>query len=137
MKRFERKSLSFYETSDHYSFTVPSYSKLLDVSISGGATGHIVILYEYDNTNYYANDKTFIFKVIKESVSLDVVPFNYDFLKVIKIREDQRIETQSTFSGINFNLSPLIEKNLLIFVNEIKSIDENRDDKLNNLLEVE
>ena len=134
MKRFEKKSLSFYETSDHYSFVVPSYSKLLDVSI---ISSQIVILYEYDNTNYYSNDKTFIFKVIKESVSLDVVPFNYDFLKVIKIREDQRIETQSTFSGINFNLSPLIEKNLLIFVNEIKSIDENRDDKLNNLLEVE
>ena len=133
MKRFERKSLSFYETSDHYSFTVPSYSKLLDVSI---ITGQIVILYEYDNTNY-ANDKTFAFKVIKESVSLDVVTFNYDFLKIITIREEQRIETQSTFSGINFNLTPLIEKNFLIFVNEIKSIDENRDDKLNNLLEVE
>lgn len=134
MKRFERKSLSFYETSDHYSFVVPSYSKLLDVSI---ISSQIVILYEYDNTNYYTNDKTFTFKVIKESVSLDVVPFNYDFLKIIKIREDQRIETQSTFSGINFNLTPLIEKNFLIFVHEIKSIDENRDDKLNNLLEVE
>ena len=134
MKRFEKKSLSFYETSDHYSFVVPSYSKLLDVSI---ISSQIVILYEYDNTNYYTNDKTFTFKVIKESVSLDVVPFNYDFLKIIKIREDQRIETQSTFSGINFNLTPLIEKNFLIFVNEIKSIDENRDDKLNNLLEVE
>lgn len=134
MKRFERKSLSFYETSDHYSFVVPSYSKLLDVSI---ISSQIVILYEYDNTNYYTNDKTFTFKVIKESVSLDVVPFNYDFLKVIKIREEQRIETQSTFSGINFNLTPLIEKNFLIFVHEIKSIDENRDDKLNNLLEVE
>ena len=134
MKRFEKKSLSFYETSDHYSFVVPSYSKLLDVSI---ISSQIVILYEYDNTNYYTNDKTFTFKVIKESVSLDVVPFNYDFLKVIKIREDQRIETQSTFSGINFNLTPLIEKNFLIFVHEIKSIDENRDDKLNNLLEVE
>ena len=134
MKRFEKKSLSFYETSDHYSFVVPSYSKLLDVSI---ISSQIVILYEYDNTNYYTNDKTFTFKVIKESVSLDVVPFNYDFLKIIKIREDQRIETQSTFSGINFNLTPLIEKNFLIFVNEIKSIDENRDEKLNNLLEVE
>jgi hypothetical protein len=134
MKRFERKSLSFYETSDHYSFVVPSYSKLLDVSI---ISSQIVILYEYDNTNYYTNDKTFTFKVIKESVSLDVVPFNYDFLKVITIKEEQRIETQSTFSGINFNLTPLIEKNFLIFVNEIKSIDENRDDKLNNLLEVE
>lgn len=134
MKRFEKKSLSFYETSDHYSFVVPSYSKLLDVSI---ISSQIVILYEYDNTNYYTNDKTFTFKVIKESVSLDVVPFNYDFLKIIKIREDQRIETQSTFSGINFNLTPLIEKNFLIFVHEIKSIDENRDDKLNNLLEVE
>ena len=134
MKRFEKKSLSFYETSDHYSFVVPSYSKLLDVSI---ISSQIVILYEYDNTNYYTNDKTFTFKVIKESVSLDVAPFNYDFLKIIKIREDQRIETQSTFSGINFNLTPLIEKNFLIFVHEIKSIDENRDDKLNNLLEVE
>ena len=134
MKRFEKKSLSFYETSDHYSFVVPSYSKLLDVSI---ISSQIVILYEYDNTNYYTNDKTFTFKVIKESVSLDVVTFNYDFLKVITIKEEQRIETQSIFSGINFNLSPLIEKNFLIFVNEIKSIDENRDDKLNNLLEVE
>ena len=134
MKRFEKKSLSFYETSDHYSFVVPSYSKLLDVSI---ISSQIVILYEYDSMNYYTNDKTFGLKVIKESVSLDVVPFNYDFLKIIKIREDQRIETQSTFSGINFNLTPLIEKNFLIFVHEIKSIDENRDDKLNNLLEVE
>ena len=134
MKRFERRSLAFYETSDYYTFVVPSYSKLLDVSI---ISSQIVILYEYDNTNYYANDKTFAFKVIKESVSLDVVPFNYDFLKIITIREEQRIETQSTFSGINFNLTPLIEKNFLIFVNEIKSIDENRDDKLNNLLEVE
>lgn len=134
MKRFEKKSLLFYETSDNYSFTAPSYSKLLDVSI---IAGQIVILYEYDNTNYYTNDKTFIFKVIKESVSLDVVPSYYDFLKVITIREEQRIETQSTFSGINFNLTPSYEKNFLIFVNEIKSIDENRDDKLNNLLEVE
>ena len=134
MKRLERKSLSFYETSDHYSFVVPSYSKLLDVSI---ISSQIVILYEYDSMNYYTNDKTFGLKVIKESVSLDVVPFNYDFLKVITIREDQRIETQSTFNGVIFNLSPLNEKSFLIFVNEIKSIDENRDDKLNNLLEVE
>ena len=57
MKRFERKSLSFYETSDHYSFVVPSYSKLLDVSI---ISSQIVILYEYDNTNYYTNDKIVI-----------------------------------------------------------------------------
>ena len=134
MKRFERRSLTFYETTDYYSFVVPSYSKLLDVSI---ISSQIVILYEYDSMNYYTNDKTFGLKVIKESVSLDVVPFNYDFLKVITIREDQRIETQSTFNGVIFNLSPLNEKSFLIFVNEIKSIDENRDDKLNNLLEVE
>jgi hypothetical protein len=134
MKRFERRSLAFYETSDYYTFVVPSYSKLLDVSI---ISSQIVILYEYDNMNYYTNDKTFSFKVIKEDVSLCDITSNYDFLKVITRKEEQRIETQSTFSGINFNLTPLIEKNFLIFVNEIKSIDENRDDKLNNLLEVE
>ena len=134
MKRFERRSLAFYETSDYYTFVVPSYSKLLDVSI---ISSQIVILYEYDNMNYYTNDKTFSLKVIKEDLSLCDITSNYDFLKVITRKEEQRIETQSTFSGINFNLTPLIEKNFLIFVNEIKSIDENRDDKLNNLLEVE
>lgn len=132
MKRFERSSLAFYETSDYYSFVVPSYSKLLDVSI---ISSQIVILYELNGIS--PNDKTFSLKVIKEDVSLGDIPFNYSFLKVIKITEQQRIETQSTFNGINFNLTPLIEKNFLIFVNEIKSIDENRDDKLNNLLEVE
>jgi hypothetical protein len=134
MKRFERRSLAFYETSDYYTFVVPSYSKLLDVSI---ISSQIVILYEYDNMNYYTNDKTFSLKVIKEDLSLCDITSNYDFLKVITRKEEQRIETQSTFSGINFNLTPSYEKNFLIFVNEIKSIDENRDDKLNNLLEVE
>ena len=61
----------------------------------------------------------------------------FDYLKMITIEEPQKIETQSTFNGVNFNLSPLNEKKFLIFVNEIKSLDENRDEKLNNFLEAE
>jgi hypothetical protein len=136
MKRFEKKSLQFNDWTDYYSFEVPTYSKLLDVYIIHST---LTILYEYDNLNYYDMSKRFNLKVIKADIAdiNNVVASMFDYLKMVTIEEPQKIETQSTFNGINFNLTPLIEKNFLIFVNEIKSIDENRDDKLNNLLEVE
>jgi hypothetical protein len=136
MKRFEKKSLQFNDWTDYYSFEVPTYSKLLDVYIIHST---LTILYEYDNLNYYDMSKRFNFKFVKADIAdiNNVVASMFDYLKMVTIEEPQKIETQSTFNGINFNLTPLIEKNFLIFVNEIKSIDENRDDKLNNLLEVE
>jgi hypothetical protein len=136
MKQFEKKSLQFNDWTDYYSFEVPTYSKLLDVYIIHST---ITILYEYDNINYNIN-KRFNLKVIKADITEinNLVPTNmFEYLKMITIEEPQRIETQSTFNGVNFNLSPLNEKKFLIFVNEIKSLDENRDEKLNNLLEAE
>ena len=136
MKRFEKKSLQFNDWTDYYSFEVPTYSKLLDVYIIHST---LTILYEYDSLNYYDMSKRFNFKFVKDDIAdiNNVVPNMFDYLKMITIEEPQKIETQSTFNGVNFNLSPLNEKKLLIFVNEIKSLDENRDEKLNNLLEVE
>lgn len=136
MKRFEKKSFEFNDWTDYYSFEVPTYSKLLDVYIIHNT---LTILYEYDNTNYYSINKRFNLKVIKADIAdiNNMVPTMFDYLKMITIEEPQKIETQSTFNGINFNLSPLNEKKFLIFVNEIKSLDENRDEKLNNLLETE
>ena len=136
MKRFEKKSLQFNDWTDYYSFEVPTYSKLLDVYIIHST---LTILYEYDNLNYYDMSKRFNFKFVKADIAdiNNVVSTMFDYLKMITIEEPQKIETQSTFNGVNFNLSPLNEKKFLIFVNEIKSLDENRDEKLNNLLEVE
>jgi hypothetical protein len=136
MKRFEKKSLQFNDWTDYYSFEVPTYSKLLDVYIIHST---LTILYEYDSTNYYDMSKRFNFKFVKADIAdiNNVVPNMFDYLKMITIEEPQKIETQSTFNGVNFNLSPLNEKKFLIFVNEIKSLDENRDEKLNNLLETE
>jgi hypothetical protein len=136
MKRFEKKSLQFNDWTDYYSFEVPTYSKLLDVYIIHST---LTILYEYDSLNYYDMSKRFNFKFVKADIAdiNNVVASMFDYLKMITIEEPQKIETQSTFNGVNFNLSPLNEKKFLIFVNEIKSIDENRDEKLNNLLEVE
>lgn len=136
MKQFEKKSLQFNDWTDYYSFEVPTYSKLLDVYIIHGT---LTILYEYDSTNYYDMSKRFNFKFVKADIAdiNNVVATMFDYLKMITIEEPQKIETQSTFNGVNFNLSPLNEKKFLIFVNEIKSLDENRDEKLNNLLETE
>jgi hypothetical protein len=137
MKQFEKKSLQFNDWTDYYSFEVPTYSKLLDVYIIHST---ITILYEYDSTNYYDISKRFNLKVINADIAEinNLVPTNiFEYLKMITIEEPQKIETQSTFNGVNFNLSPLNEKKFLIFVNEIKSLDENRDEKLNNLLEAE
>lgn len=136
MKQFEKKSFQFNDWMDYYSFEVPTYSKLLDVYIINGT---LTILYEYDNINYNIN-KRFNLKVIKADIAEinNLVPTNmFEYLKMVTIEEPQRIETQSTFNGVNFNLSPLNEKKFLIFVNEIKSLDESRDEKLNNLLETE
>jgi hypothetical protein len=136
MKRFEKKSLQFNDWTDYYSFEVPTYSKLLDVYIIHST---LTILYEYDSLNYYDMSKRFNFKFVKADIAdiNNIVPSMFDYLKMVTIEEPQKIETQSTFNGVNFNLSPLNEKKFLIFVNEIKSLDENRDEKLNNLLEVE
>ena len=136
MKRFEKKSFQFNEWTDYYSLEVPTYSKLLDVYIIHST---LTILYEYDSTNYYNINKRFNLKIIKADIAdiNNMVPTMFDYLKMITIEEPQKIETQSTSNGVNFNLSPLNEKKFLIFVNEIKSLDENRDEKLNNLLEVE
>jgi hypothetical protein len=136
MKRFEKKSLQFNDWTDYYSFEVPTYSKLLDVYIIHST---LTILYEYDSLNYYDMSKRFNFKFVKADIAdiNNVVASMFDYLKMVTIEEPQKIETQSTFNGVNFNLSPLNEKKFLIFVNEIKSLDENRDEKLNNLLEVE
>ena len=131
MKQFEKKSLQFNEWSDFYSFEVPTYSKLLDIYLSNNL---VTILYEYDSTNYYNMNKRFNLKVIKEEGDLRSIPSNYDFLKTITIEEPQRIETLSTFSGINFNLSPLNKKVFLIFFNELKPIEENRDEKIAEVL---
>ena len=133
MRQFEKKSSPFNDWTNYYSFVVPTYSKLLDVYIIHST---ITILYEYD-TNYGSHpNKRFDFTIVKEEGDINI-PFDYDYLKMITIEEPQRIETQSTFNGINFHLSPLNEKRFLIFVNEIKSLDENRDERLNNLLESE
>jgi hypothetical protein len=131
MKQFEKKSLQFNEWSDYCSFEVPTYSKLLDVYLSNNL---VTILYEYDSTNYYNMNKRFNLKVIKEEGDLRSIPSNYDFLKTITIEEPQRIETLSTFSGVNFNLSPLNKKVFLIFFNELKPIEENRDEKIAEVL---
>jgi len=126
MKRVETIRHS-WSTYNMYSFIVPSYSKLLDVNI---INNQLEIIYEYDDIN--TGTKTFSFYIGSSEL---YPPYLHEYLKSIKTQEDQRIETISTGMGVNFNLSPAIERLNYVFFQDQKSLDEDRDEKLNEILD--
>lgn len=129
MKRVETIRHSWSTYSHMYSFIVPSYSKLLDVNI---INHQLEIIYEYDDIN--TGTKTFSFYIGSGSSEL-YPPYLHEYLKSITTQEDQRIETISTGMGVNFNLSPAIERLNYVFFQDQKSLDEDRDEKLNEILD--
>ena len=126
MKRIETKSWNWSSYSDIYTFDVPSYSKLLDVNL---INNQLEIIFEYDDI-ISNGTKSFSFYVKGNGNNL-YTPYQHEYLKSIKVSELQRIDTISTGSGFNINLTPLIEKIFYVFFQDQKSLDETRDEKLN------
>ena len=124
MRKVETKSWSWSTYSHMYIFEVPSYSKLLDINL---INNQLVIIFEYDDI-ISNGSKNFSFYV-KDS---DLYPsYQHEYLKSIKVSELQRIDTISTGTGFNINLTPPVEKIFYVFFQDQKSLDETRDEKLN------
>ena len=124
MKRIETKSWNWSSYSDIYTFDVPSYSKLLDINL---INNQLEIIFEYDDIISNAT-KSFSFYVKGNNL---YPPYQHEYLKSIKVSELQRIDTISTGSGFNINLTPPIENIFYVFFQDQKSLDETRDEKLN------
>lgn len=126
MRKVETRFWSWSTYSHMYTFEVPSYSKLLDINL---INNQLVIIFEYDDI-ISNGTKSFNFYVKDSDL---YPPYQHEYLKSIKVSELQRIDTISTGSGFNINLTPPIEKIFYVFFQDQKSLDETRDEKLNEV----
>ena len=142
MRKVETKLWSWSSYSHMYTFEVPSYSKLLDINLVNNQTNgfnpqldylvnnQLVIIFEYDDI---ISNGTKIFSFyVKDN---DLYPsYQHEYFKSIKVSELQRIDTISIGTGFNINLTPPFEKIFYVFFQDQKSLDETRDEKLNDVL---
>lgn len=111
-------------------FTTPPYSKLLNVIIDSFI---FTIIYEYDSIDEI-NEKYFYFRVVKDK-ELNFSEFNYEYYKTITEEDQPKLSSYLSGDQINLSIIPSNKKYFHIFVNEIKSTEELREEKLENILE--
>ena len=121
-------STFFYDYLIDYTFTIPKYSKVVDIIIKNNE----LFLFFLTQPELVSDKKVFV-KIIGTDKSDIFIFDNYKFLKTIT---DNRLENNIFCSNSNnITIDPiLIENNYLVFINDNKQIDELRDDKLNELL---
>lgn len=136
MKKFKTYNQLITDYTDNVVIAVPPFSKVVDVNIIDNnflAVVDIDTMHEYDEEK-----KSFYFQIKKEMEFETILPIGYEFLKTIIIGDPIISSTSNGYGGPNANISLNIinEKKIYrIFINEVKTLAENRDLKLDNLLE--
>lgn len=136
MKKFKTYNQMMNAYTDNIRIEAPPFSKVVDVNIVDNAFLAIV---EIDTMHEYGpENKSFYFQIKKEMEFETILPIGYEFLKTIIIEEPMISSTSNGYGGptANISLNIINEKKIYrIFVQEIKTLAENRDSKLDNLLE--
>lgn len=136
MKKFKTYNQPINDYTNNVCIEVPPFSKVLDVNIVDNAFLAIV---EIDTKHEYESEKkSFFFEIKKEMEFETMLPIGYEFLKTIIIDEPMIVSNGLPSTGYEGHISVNIinEKKIYrIFVLEIKTRAENRDSKLDNLLE--
>ena len=136
MKKFKTYNQLISDWTDNVRIEVPTFSKVVDVNIVDGTFLVIVeidTMYEYDEEK-----KSFYFQIKKEMEFETILPIGYEFLKTIIIDNPIISSISNGYAGptTNISLNIINEKKIYrIFVQEIKTLAEDRDSKLDNLLE--
>jgi len=132
MKTIKTQTVSFNDYSNMVSFAVPPYSKILNVLIE---YSNFTIIYEYDAIDEInENKKQFMFRIIKDK-DLNFSEWGYEYYKTIIQEDPPQLSNYSNGNQINLSIMSGNKKYFHIFVNEIKSKEELREDKLENILE--
>jgi hypothetical protein len=122
--------------TDNVRITTPPFSKVVDVNILDGT---FLVIVEIDTMHEYGSEnKSFYFQIKKEMEFETILPIGYEFLKTIIIDNPIISSTSNGYAvpTTNISLNIINEKKIYrIFVNEIKTLTETRDSKLDNLLE--
>jgi hypothetical protein len=136
MKKFKTYNQLMNDYTDNVRITTPPFSKVVDVNIVDNTFLAIV---EIDTMQEYGSEnKSFFFQIKKEMEFETILPIGYEFLKTIIIDNPIISSTSNGYAGptANISLNIINEKKIYrIFVQEIKTLAENRDSKLDNLLE--
>ena len=136
MKKFKTYNQLMNDYTDNVRIEVPPFSKVVDVNILDGIFLAIV---EIDTMHEYGpENKSFFFQIKKEMEFETILPIGYEFMKTIIIDNPIISSTSNGYSGptTNISLNIINEKKIYrIFVNEVKTLAETRDSKLDNLLE--
>lgn len=136
MKKFKTYNQPINDYTNNVCIEVPPFSKVLDVNIVDNAFLAIV---EIDTKHEYESEKkSFFFEIKKEMEFETMLPIGYEFLKTIIIDKPMIVSNGLPSTGYEGHISVNIinEKKIYrIFVLEIKTRAENRDSKLDNLLE--
>ena len=136
MKKFKTYNQLMNDYTDNVRITTPPFSKVVDVNIVDGTFLAIV---EIDTMHEYGpENKSFFFQIKKEMEFETILPIGYEFLKTIIIDNPIISSISNGYAGptTNISLNIINEKKIFqIFVQEIKTLAETRDSKLDNLLE--
>ena len=136
MKKFKTFSHIMNDYTDNVRIEVPPFSKIVDVNIIDNA---FLALVEIDTMHEYGpENNSFFFQIKKEMEFETILPIGYEFMKTIIIENPMISSISNGYGGPTANISLNItnEKRIYrIFVQEIKTLAENRDSKLGNLLE--
>ena len=136
MKKFKTYNQLMNDYTDNVRITTPPFSKVVDVNILDNTFLAIV---EIDTMHEYGSEnKSFFFQIKKEMEFETILPIGYEFLKTIIIDNPIISSTSNGYAGptANISLNIINEKKIYrIFINEMKTLAETRDSKLDNLLE--
>jgi hypothetical protein len=136
MKKFKTYNTIFNDYSDNVCISPPIFSKIVGVDIIDNT---ISIVVEIDTLHEYSGLNKNFYLLIKKELEFEFIPpMGYEYLKTCFV--DVPLLNTTTSGGyggnsnINFNID-LNKKIYRIFVNEVKAIEENRDEKINSILE--
>ena len=110
------------------SFSIPEFSDILDISFDN--FGDLKLLYQYD-IEHYSNKKNYNLWII-DSINVYSPPTdNYKFFGRIE-KKYTEINLGNTTNGI---ISPIEDlKTYYVFIEEIKTVAEHRDEILSDIL---
>lgn len=136
MKKFKTYNQIINDYTDNVRIEVPPFSKVVDVNI---VDNNFLVIVEIDTMHEYGPEKkSFFFQIKKEMEFETILPIGYEFLKTIIIEEPMISSISNGYSGptTNISLNIINEKKIYrIFIQEVKTLAENRDSKIDNLLE--
>lgn len=135
MKKFKTYNQTFFDYTDTVMISTPPFSKVVGVDILDNTFSIVVeidTMYEYEE-----QQKTFAFFIKKEAEFEFMPPIGYEYLKTIIIENPMISSISNGYSSTTTNISLNIineKKVYRIFMCEMKSVIENRDLKIDDIL---